>query len=114
MKVLVELCSRAPRRMGGVGEGFAEGNVDTVYPCVGWLVGVYEVGVAIATQNEGAQELEDEDDERGVSSPGLGHEAFAGVAPISGDEKTRVFVYEVGPGESEVSFTRIVAVGYNL
>ncbi len=42
------LCSRARRRIGGVGEGFADGNVETVYPCVGWLVGVYEVGVAVS------------------------------------------------------------------
>ena len=73
---MVELCSRAPRRIGGVGEGFADSNLDTVYPCVLWLVGVYEVGVAIATQNEGTQELEGEDAEVGVSLPGLGHEAF--------------------------------------
>ena len=40
------------------GEGFAVSNVNTVYPCVGWLVGVYEVGVAIATRSEGPYELE--------------------------------------------------------
>ena len=80
-----------------MGEGFADGNVDTVYPCVGWLVGVYEVGVDIASRNEGTQELEGEDAEGGVSSPGLGHEAFAGVVPISGDEKTELFVYDGPP-----------------
>ena len=40
--------------------------------------------------------------------PLLGHEASAGVVPISGDEKTAVFLYEVGLGEGEVAFTRIV------
>ncbi len=55
--------------------------------------------IAIATQNEGTQELEGEDAEGVVSSPGLGHVAFAGVVPISGDEKMAVFVYKVGPGE---------------
>ena len=34
-KVLVELCSRAPRRIGGVDEGFADSNVDTVYRVLG-------------------------------------------------------------------------------
>ncbi len=46
--------------------------------------------------------------------PGLGHEAFAGVIPMSGDVKTTVFVYEVGPGEGEVAFTCVVVEGYNL
>ncbi len=68
-KVLVELCSRAPRRVRGVGEGFADSDVNTVYPCVGWFVGVYKVCIAIATQNEGTQELESEDAEGVVSSP---------------------------------------------
>ena len=95
------------------GEGFAVSNVNTVYPCVGWLVGVYEVGVAIATRSKGTQNLEGEDAEGGVSSPGLGHEASAGVVPLSGDEKTTVFVYEVDPGEGEVAFTRVVE-SYNL
>ena len=72
------------------------------------------MGVAIATRSEGTQELEGEDAEGGVSSPGLGHEASAGVVPISGDEKTWVFVYEVGPSEGEVAFTRVVINGYNL
>ena len=72
------------------------------------------MGVAIATQSEGMQELESEDAEGGVFSPGLGHEASAGVVPISGDEKTALFVYEVGPGEGEVAFTRVVVEGYNL
>jgi hypothetical protein len=104
------LCSRAPRRIGGVGEGFADSNVYTAYPCVGWLVGVYEVGVAIATRNESTQEREGEDAEGGVSSPGLGHEASAGVVLISGDEKTTVFVYEVVPGEGEVVFTCVLSL----
>ena len=72
------------------------------------------MGVAIATRNEGTQEVEGEHAERGVSSPGLGHEASAGVVSISGDEKTAVFVYKVGPGEGEVVFTRVVVKGYNL
>ncbi len=88
--------------------GFADSNVNIVYPCVGWLVGVYKVGVAIATRNEGTQELEGEDAEGVVSLPGLGHEAFAGVVPISGDEKTAMYLYEVGPDEGEVAFTRVV------
>ena len=82
-----------------MGESFADSNVNTVYPCVRWLVEVYKVSISIATRNAGTQELKGEDAEGGVSSPGLGHEAFAGVVPISGDEKTAVFVYEVGPGE---------------
>ena len=53
-----------------MGEGFADSNVDIVYPCVEWLVGVDEVGVAIATRSAGTQELEGEDAEGGVSSPG--------------------------------------------
>ena len=71
------------------------------------------MGVAIAAQSEGTQELEGEDAEENISSPGLGHEASAGVVPVSGDEKTAVFVYEVGPGEGEVAFTRVVVEGYN-
>jgi hypothetical protein len=66
------------------------------------------VGVAIATRSEGTQELEGEDAEGSVSSPGLGYEASAGVVPIFVDEKTAMFVYEVGPGEGEVAFTRVV------
>ncbi len=69
---------------------------------------------AIARRNEGMQELEGEDAEGGVSSPGLGHEDPAGVVPISGDEKKTVFVYEVGPSEGEVAFTRVVFEGYKL
>ena len=91
---------------GDVGEGFADSNINTVHPCVGWLVGIYEVGIAIATQNEGTQELEGEDAEGGVSLSGLGHKASAGVLPISGDKKTTVLVYEsyeVGSGEGEVA-----------
>ena len=74
------------------------------------------MGVAIATRNAGTQELKGEDAEGGVSSPGLGHEASAGVVPISGDKKTEVevFVYNVGLGEGEVAFTRVVVEGYNL
>ena len=64
--------------------------------------------IATATRNEGAQELEGEDAEGGVFSPGLGYEAFANIVRISGDEKTAVFVYEVCPGEGEVAFKRIV------
>ncbi len=90
-----------------MGEGFADSNVNTVYPCFGWLLVVYEVGVAIPTQSEGTQELEGEDAEGGISLPGLGHEAYAGIVPISGDEKTAVFVYEVGPGEGKVAFTLV-------
>ena len=81
-----------PRRIGSVSKGVADSHVHTVCPCVGSLVEVYEVGVAIATHSEGTQELEGEDEEGGVSSFGLGHEAFAGVVPISGDEETAVFV----------------------
>ena len=113
-KVLVELCSRAPRRIGGVGEGFTDSNVDTVYPCVGWLAGVFEIGVTIATRSEGTQELDGEDVEGDAFSPGLGHEASAGVVPISSDEKSAVFVYKVGPDECEVTFTHVDVEGYNL
>ena len=72
------------------------------------------MGVAIATQSEGMQELDGEDEEGGVYMPGLGYEAFAGVVPISGDEKTAVFVYEIDSGEDEIAFTRVVVEGYNL
>ena len=111
---MVELFCRVPRRVGGLGEGFAGRFVNTVHPYVWWLEGVDEVGIAVAAQNEGTQELESEDAEGGVSSPGLGHEASAGVVPMAGDEKTAVFVYEVFPGEGEVAFTCIVVEGYNL
>ena len=60
---MVELCSRAPLRIGSVGKGFADSNVDTVYPCVGCLMGVYGVSVAIVTRSEGTQELKGEDAE---------------------------------------------------
>ena len=74
----------------------------------------YEVGVAITARSESMQELEGEDAEGAVSSPGLGNEASAGVVPISGEEKMAVFVYEVGQGVGEVAFTRVVVEGYNL
>ena len=44
----------------------------------------------------------------------LEHKASAGVVPISGDKKATVFVYEVGPCEGEVAFTRVVVEGYKL
>ena len=72
------------------------------------------MGIAIAIQNEGMQELEGKDAEGGVSSPGLGHEAPSGVVPISGDKKAAVLVYKVGPGEGEVAFMCVVVEGYNL
>ena len=68
----------------------------------------------MAARNESTQELKSEDAEWGVFSPGLGHEATAGVVPMAGDEKTAVFVYKVFPGECEVAFTCIVVEGYNL
>ncbi len=58
---MVELCSRAPRRFGGVGECFADRSVETVHPYVECLEGVDEVGSAVAAQNEGTHELEGED-----------------------------------------------------
>ena len=72
------------------------------------------MGVAIATRYKGTHELEGVDAEGGVFSPGLGHEAFAEVVLISGDKKTTVCVYEVGPSEGEVAFTRVTVEGYNL
>ncbi len=48
VKVLVELYSRAPRRVGGVGKDFTDrSSVGTVHPYVEWFVGVDEVGIAI-------------------------------------------------------------------
>ncbi len=69
---------------------------------------------ALATRSEVTQEFEGEDEEGAVSLPGLEHKTSAGVVPISGDEKTAVFVYEVGAGEGEVAFTRVVVEGDNL
>ena len=55
----IELCSRAQRRAGGVGEGFADSSVDTVHPYVEWLEGVAEMGIAVAARNEGTQDDDD-------------------------------------------------------
>ncbi len=97
-----------------MGEGFADSNVNAVYPCVEWLVGVYDVSIAMATRNEGTQKFEGEDAEGFVSLHGLGHEASAGVVPVSGDDKTAMFLYEVGPSEGGVAFTHVVVEGYSL
>ena len=39
VNVFVELCSRAPRRIGRVGAGFADSNVDRYCLPVCWVVG---------------------------------------------------------------------------
>ena len=36
------------------------------------------------------------------------------AVPISGDKKTAVSVYEVGPGEVDIAYTRVVVESYNL